>query len=77
VGRALDRYTRSRVLGTTLRMMRTPAHAAGLGRLQSFLESGMSAFAGMGGANDFMRTIEDSETRTIDDFFRPKENPVE
>jgi hypothetical protein len=76
-GRALERYTRSKVLGATLRMMRGPAQAAGLGQLQSFLESGMSAFAGMGGAKDFMRLIEDSETRTIDDFFRPEENPVE
>ncbi|HEY6354887.1 MAG TPA: hypothetical protein VIY30_10395, partial [Burkholderiaceae bacterium] len=56
-GRALDRHTRSKLLGTTLRIMRGPAHAAGLGRLQDFLEAGMSAFAGMAGAQDFLQII--------------------
>lgn len=78
VGRTLDRHTRSKVLGATLRIMRGPAHAAGLGRLQSFLESGLSAFAGMRGAADFLRRIEDNERRTIDDFFADKrKNPAE
>jgi len=71
-GKALERYTRSKMLAATLRMMRGPAHAAGLGRLQSFLEAGMSAFAGMGGAADFLRVIEDNEARAIADFFCPK-----
>ena len=34
IGRALDRHTRSKLLATTLRVMRGPAQAAGLGRLQ-------------------------------------------
>ena len=68
-GRALDRHTRSSVVLTTLRVMRHPARAAGLGRLQAFLETGMSAFAGMSGAQGFLRVIEQNEARTIGDFF--------
>jgi len=71
-GRELDRYTRSKVLAATLRVMRGPARAAGFGRLQAFLEAGMSAFASMGGASEFLRSIEDHETRVLDDFFTPK-----
>lgn len=76
-GRALDRHTHSKVVLTTLRVMRRPAQAAGLGRLQAFLEAGMSAFARMAGAQDFLRVIEQNEARTIDDFFSEKKNPAE
>jgi len=73
IGRALDQHTnRSRLLATTLRVMRAPARAAGFGRLQSFLESGMSAFVRMQGARAFLRLIEDNESRTIDDLFANK-----
>jgi hypothetical protein len=68
-GCALERHTRSKVVAGTLRMMRGPAHAAGLGRLQSFLEAGMSAFARMAGAAEFLRLIENNESRTIIDLF--------
>jgi hypothetical protein len=71
-GRALDRHTRSKVVLTTLRVMRRPAQAAGYGRLQAFLEAGMSAFARMAGAQDFLRVIEHNEARTIDDLFSEK-----
>jgi hypothetical protein len=71
-GRALDRHTRSKLLAATLRIMRGPAHAAGLGRLQAFLEAGMSAFAGMAGAQDFLRIIDENESRTINDLFANK-----
>ena len=68
-GRALDRHTRSKMLAATLRLMRAPAQAAGLGHLQSFLEAGMRAFAGMGGAEEFLGFIEVNESQTISDLF--------
>lgn len=71
-GRALDRHTRNKMLAATLRLMRGPAQAAGLGHLQSFLEAGMSAFAGMGGAKEFLGFIEANESRTIGDLFIEK-----
>lgn len=61
VGNALDRYTRSVLLRHTLRLMRGPAQAAGLGALQSFLESGFDTFKGMGGAGAFLGVIEQRE----------------
>lgn len=57
VGRALDVYTHRPMLRHTLRAMRMPARAAGMGALQSFLERGFDSFRAMGGANWFLREI--------------------
>ena len=57
VGTALERYTRNPLLRHSLRLMRAPAQAAGLGALQGFLERGFDTFRGMGGAADFLRII--------------------
>jgi hypothetical protein len=69
VGSALDRYTRSALLRHTLRLMRGPAQAAGLGALQSFLESGFDTFKGMGGANAFLGVIEQRERALAEHLF--------
>ena len=57
VGRALDRYTRNPLLRHSLRLMRTPAKAAGLSALQQFLETGFDTFREMDGADEFLGTI--------------------
>jgi hypothetical protein len=57
VGSALDRYTRNPLLRHSLRLMRGPAHAAGLGVLQAFLESGFDTFREMRGAAPFLDTV--------------------
>ncbi len=57
VGQALDRYTRHTLLRHTLRLMRGPAKAAGLGALQDFLETGFDTFRDMRGAADFLATV--------------------
>lgn len=61
VGRALDRYTRNPLLRHSLRLMRTPAKAAGLSALQQFLETGFDTFREMNGADEFLGTIADRE----------------
>ncbi len=61
VGHALEAYVRHPVLRGTLRMMRGPARLAGLASLQAFLEGGFDAFAGMGGAEEFLATIASRE----------------
>jgi hypothetical protein len=61
VGQALDHYTRNRFLRHSLRLMRQPARLAGLGSLQTFLEAGFDAFAGMKGAEEFLRLIRERE----------------
>jgi hypothetical protein len=57
VGRSLDVLTRRPMLRHSLRLMRGPARAAGLGALQSFLEAGFDTFRGMRGAEEFLSLI--------------------
>ena len=61
IGAAMDRYTRNRLLRSTLRLMRGPAQAAGLSDLQKFLEAGFDAFGTMKGASDFLRRVGERE----------------
>jgi hypothetical protein len=69
VGRALDRYTRTRFLANTLKLMQGPARAVGLADLQAFLQAGVAAFRGMQGADDFLQTIVDNEGRRLTALF--------
>ncbi|MEJ5207284.1 hypothetical protein [Denitratimonas sp. CY0512] len=57
IGMALDAAVRKPWLARVLRMSRLPARAAGLLDLQSFLERGFAAFAGMQDAQGFMQEI--------------------
>lgn len=61
VGRALDGFTRNPVLRHSLKLMRGPARAAGLGELQAFLERGFDAFRGMRGADGFLDLVANRE----------------
>jgi hypothetical protein len=61
VGRALDGYTRNPVLRHSLKLMRGPARAAGLGALQHLLERGFDTFAGLRGAEPFLAVIAQRE----------------
>jgi hypothetical protein len=68
IGRKMSRFTRTPGLRMMLKMMRGPAVAAGLGSLQRFLEDGFDTFAAMArnnGADGFLGTIEERETRLI------------
>lgn len=74
VGAALDRYTRRPLLRQSLKLMRGPAKAAGLGELQRFLESGFDTFKDMHGAKDFLATVSARERALAGALFqqRPK-----
>lgn len=69
LGTELNRLTRTAGLRTLLKMMRRPAAVAGLSSLQGFLEAGFDAFAGMRGADDFLKLIEERETEWITTLF--------
>ncbi|MES2717084.1 MAG: hypothetical protein V4795_15040 [Pseudomonadota bacterium] len=71
IGSALDRYTRSRLMRSTLRLMRGPAQAAGLDELQRFLESGFEAFGAMRGADEFLGTVARRERALAAALFAP------
>jgi hypothetical protein len=64
VGTALEGYTRNPLLRHSLRLMRGPAQAAGLGALQSFLERGFDTFRAMRGASEFLGVVSSRE-RTL------------
>lgn len=57
VGSALTGYTRNRWLRHSLRLMRTPARAAGLEALHRFLERGFDTFAGLRDPKAFLDTL--------------------
>ena len=61
VGKRLDRLVTKPMLMRTLKLMRTPAKVAGLADLQEFLERGFDAFRAMGGATEFLGTIQARE----------------
>lgn len=61
VGRSLDVLTRRPMLRHSLRLMRGPARAAGLGALQTFLEAGFDTFRSMRGAGEFLALIGERE----------------
>lgn len=65
IGHALARLTRTPGLRALLRLMRRPARLAGLGTLQSFLESGFDTFGALarhgGAVEDFLRTVQQRE----------------
>lgn len=69
VGHALDRHTRKSMLMASVRMMRAPARAAGLGELQAFLERGFETFRSMGGATEFLQTIGTRERALVTELF--------
>lgn len=61
IGRLLDRLAHHPEVGLAVRLARAPAHAAGYGELQDFLERGYHAFRRMGGAEVFLETIDRRE----------------
>lgn len=71
LGERLDRFTRHRWLRQSLRLMRGPARAAGLGALQGFLERGFDTFAQMQGAEAFLAQIRQREGALIEALFSP------
>lgn len=73
IGQRLDGHTRDPLLAGTLRLMRGPALLAGLGPLQTFLETGFDAFASMRGAARFLDAIDRRETALQAQLFG--ENP--
>ena len=76
VGQALDRYTRSRLLRQSLRLMRGPASAAGLSALQGFLERGFDTFRDMDGAETFLATIAARERALAAALFAGADGPA-
>jgi hypothetical protein len=72
IGHTLGRLTRKPGLRLMLKMMRRPAEMAGLGALQSFMESGFDHFSGMaknGAVDAFLDAIRARESAWINQLF--------
>jgi hypothetical protein len=75
VGEDLDRVVRRPWVGRALQLAHAPAHAAGFGVLQDFLERGFAAFRGMRDARPFLETIRDRETKLLEALFAGEQDP--
>ncbi len=76
VGSDLDRLAHKPVLGTLLKIARAPAKAAGLARMQGFLEAGFSACKAMGrDGEEFLSTIGRRESAALEKLFAGEPDP--
>jgi hypothetical protein len=73
LGEELSKLTRTTGLRMMLRMMRGPAHAAGLQHLQAFLEEGFDTFSALqrskSGVAGFLALVAERESAWIDRLF--------
>jgi hypothetical protein len=77
IGGFLDGVVRKPIIRGLVHFARRPAHAAGFGALQEFLEHGLDAFEHMKGADEFLATIHDREWRAMERLFADVEDPFE
>lgn len=75
VGRYLDGVVRKPIARGLVRLARGPAHAAGFGQLQEFLERGLTAFEAMHGAGEFLATIRERELATLGRLYAGEPDP--
>lgn len=69
LGERLAEVVRVPGLRLALRMMRGPAHAAGLADLQAVLEEGFDAFKSIGEADTFLSAVRERESQWLDTLF--------
>lgn len=74
-GRYLDRLVSLPMIHALVRLTRGPAHAAGFGAMQEFLERGLDAFQNMGRTNDFVATVTRRETEVMQRIFDEEPDP--
>ena len=74
-GEALDKLARKPLLSGLLRLMRAPAHLAGLGDLHTFLDCGFKAFRHMGSATEFLDSIDSKEQSLLTRLFAGAPSP--
>lgn len=71
IGGLLDSVAHRPEVGIAVRLARGPAHAAGYGVLQDFLERGYDAFRAMRGAEEFLATIARRERALMERLRQP------
>jgi hypothetical protein len=77
IGSYLDHVVRKPIIRALVRLARGPAHAAGFGLLQEFLERGLVAFEALHGADGFLAIIHEREWRSMERLFAGTDDPFE
>lgn len=75
LGYDLKGLVRWPMVNTLVRLLRGPAHAAGFGTLQEFLEQGLAAFRALEDPVRFIDTIYEREWRSMQRMFDGAERP--
>jgi len=77
IGGFLDGVVKKPIIRRLVHLARGPAHAAGFGALQEFLERGLDAFEGMKGADEFLARLREREWRAMERVFAGEPDPFE
>ena len=72
LGETLKRLTRLPLIGGLLRTMRKPAHAAGFGALQEFLETGYLTFREISDIDTFLEHLRKRMDQVFDHIYRSR-----
>ncbi|MCU0988894.1 MAG: hypothetical protein MUE63_04720 [Xanthomonadales bacterium] len=75
LGYDLDKLVRLPLVNSLVRLMRGPAHLAGFGNLQQFLEEGLAAFRALPDAGLFIEAIYQRETDAMQKMFTGARQP--
>jgi hypothetical protein len=75
LGYDLDKRVRLPLVNYLVRLMRGPAHMAGFGRLQEFLEEGLAAFRALPDTGFFIESIYERETDAMKNMFAAARQP--
>jgi hypothetical protein len=75
LGYELDRLVQKPLVNYLVRLLRGPAHAAGFGSLQEFLESGLDSFRALDDAGEFVDIIYEREWAAMLRLFEGHEAP--
>lgn len=75
LGYDLDRLQKKPLVNTLVRLLRGPAHAAGFGKLQEFLEAGLGSFRKLKDIAYFNETIYEREWNSMVKMFAGEERP--
>lgn len=75
LGYDLDTLVQLPWVNSLVRLMRGPAHLAGFGRLQRFLEEGLAAFRALPDAGLFIETVFQRETDAMQKMFAGARQP--
>jgi len=75
IGYDLDRLVRWPLVNYLVRLLRGPAHAAGFGNLQRFLEEGLASFRALENPACFIDTIYDREWHSMEQMFAGAARP--